>query len=119
MAKILIAEDDEAMRVFLAQALERAGHEVETVSNGADALDWIERDDCDLLLADVRMPGVDGISVARCVHLDKRPIPILFITGYAGDVLSARGLDTLGTQILPKPFKLSELVKKVGKVLAA
>ena len=63
MALILLAEDDDSMRSFLAKALERAGHKVRAVADGIDALAALaEEDDIDLLLADVVMPGLDGIE---------------------------------------------------------
>ena len=66
MAVILLAEDDDSMRTFLAKALERAGYQVRAVSDGIDALAALaEEGEVDLLLADVVMPGLDGIELAR------------------------------------------------------
>lgn len=117
MANILVAEDDDAMREFLAQALERQGHAVTAVSGGADALNSMAQHGFDLLVADIRMPGVDGISLARCARHDHPGVPILFVTGYAGEVLAERDFRSPRVDILPKPFRLNELVDTVSRIL--
>ena len=65
MARILLAEDDENLRFFLARALRRAGHEVSDHGDGESALGFMNEHAVDLLLADVVMPGLDGIELAR------------------------------------------------------
>lgn len=117
MSRIVIAEDDEAMREFLAQALIRQGHAVEAVSNGSEALEAIEG--CDLLLADIRMPGIDGISLARCVARDHPKLAIVFVTGFANEIRRECGLGQLHLEVLTKPFQLDELVDVVDRMLAA
>ena len=63
MTKILLAEDDDSMRAFLAAALRRAGHEVQDYADGETALAALEREVFDLLLTDIVMPGLDGIEL--------------------------------------------------------
>ena len=65
MARILIAEDDDAMREFLLHALTRSGHEVSALSSGDAAIQYAEAERFDLLLADVDMAGMDGVELAR------------------------------------------------------
>ena len=117
MSKIVIAEDDDAMREFLAQALSRRGHSVSTASNGAEALRAIEG--CDLLLTDVRMPGVDGVSLARCVASEYPETAVIFVTGFANEVRHEPSLDSLKLDVLSKPFQLNDLVQAVDRMLAA
>ena len=117
MSKIVIAEDDDAMREFLAQALSRRGHSVSTASNGAEALRAIEG--CDLLLTDVRMPGVDGVSLARCVASEYPETAVIFVTGFAHEVRHEPSLDNLKLDVLSKPFQLNDLVQAVDRMLAA
>lgn len=120
MSKILIAEDDDAMREFLAQALSRQGYTIVAVTNGADALEAMDAaESCDLLLADIRMPGVDGISLARCARRDYPDVPIVFVTGFANEIMSEIDFEPTRVEILPKPFQLNELVSVVDRVLAA
>lgn len=120
MPKILIAEDDDAMREFLTQALSRQGYAITAVANGADALDAMsDAEECDLLLADIRMPGIDGISLARCARRDFPKIPIVFVTGFANEIRSEMDFARNSVEILPKPLRLAELVTVVDRVLAA
>jgi two-component system cell cycle response regulator CpdR len=83
MAQILLAEDDDSMREFLAKALRRAGHEVVPVGDGLDALAQLSELPFDLLLADVVMPGLDGIELARRATKKQPGIKVMFITGFA------------------------------------
>ena len=85
MARILIAEDEEALRALTARALTDAGHEVLTAIDGADALDILTREGgrFDLLLTDIRMPLMDGIALALSVARDHPKIIILLMTAYA------------------------------------
>jgi CheY-like chemotaxis protein len=85
MARILIAEDEEALRALCARALQNDGHEVKTASDGGDALDLIVREEgrFDLLLTDIRMPIMDGIALALSTARDYPSLTILLMTGYA------------------------------------
>ena len=87
MAHILIAEDDESMRRVLTRALSEAGHRVRAVGDGLEAAERLAEDDFDLLLADVVMPGMDGIELARLVAAEKPGVRIMFITGFAAVAL--------------------------------
>ena len=118
MANILLAEDDENMREFLASALRRAGHEVTAVGDGVKALYALADNPVDLLLADVVMPGLDGIELARRAAKSQPQLKVMFITGFAAVALKAREKTPLGTQILSKPFHLRELVDQVETMLA-
>ena len=88
MPRIVIVEDDDAMREFLPQTLMRYGCEAIAIANGADALCALQDEgQYDLLLADVKIPGVNGVSLARCMRCDKTGLPIVFVTGYVGELL--------------------------------
>ncbi len=113
MARILLAEDDENMRIFLARALERAGHEVSAVGDGDAALALAGAGEFDLLLADVVMPGIDGIELARRVSTILPELRIMFITGFAP------GFARRQPRVLAKPFHLRQLVDEIDKVLTA
>jgi two-component system cell cycle response regulator CpdR len=122
MACILLAEDDESLRQFLAKALTRAGHEVVHCGDGKEALTWVEDrgTDFDLLLADIVMPGLDGIELARRAAETIPALKVLFITGFAAVALHARQSGpTADTKVLSKPFHLRDLVGEVDKILAA
>ena len=119
MARILLAEDDESMRVFLAKALRRAGHEVTDVGDGMDAMLVLTEGEVDLLLADVVMPGLDGIELARRAAKEQPGIKVMFITGFAAVALKARNETPRGTRVLSKPFHLRELVSQIDFMLAS
>ena len=120
MAKILLAEDDESMRMFLAGALRRAGHEVEACGDGLEALQALESDHYELLLADIVMPGMDGIELACRAAEQLSDLKVLFITGFAVVASNARKAGgPREAKVLSKPFHLRELVHQVEKILAA
>lgn len=120
MAFILLAEDDDSMRTFLANALARAGHQVESCADGLEASRLLDDVGFDLLLADIVMPGMDGIELAR-IAADKVPgLKVLFITGFAAVALKAQQSQPGGTaKVLSKPFHLRDLVDEVDRILAA
>ena len=120
MARILIAEDEDALRALVGRALLEAGHAVMAAADGAEALDILVREGgaFDLLLTDIRMPVMDGIALALAVARDYPDLPILLMTGYADQRERALGLDALIEGVLAKPFTLAELRSEVAGVLA-
>jgi len=119
MATILLAEDDESMRRFLASALERAGHEVTSFGDGAQAYAALQGIRFDLLLSDIVMPGLDGIELAkRAAELDPA-LKIMFITGFAAVALHPASEAPRHAKVLSKPFHLREIVQEVERIMAA
>lgn len=119
MATILLAEDDLSMRQFLTAALERAGHKVTPCENGLDALEEATKqsDDIDLLLADIVMPGIDGIELSQRVHDINPAIRVMFITGFSGVAVNAKDDQEAPAKVLSKPFHLNDLVDQIETVL--
>lgn len=119
MARLLVAEDDEAVRAFLEKAFELDGHEVRTAEDGAMALEVLteEQGDFDLLLTDIQMPVMDGIALALSAVRDFPELPILLMTGYANQRERAHGLDELVEDVIMKPFSLADIREAVGDVL--
>ena len=118
MARILLAEDDDQLRVFLTRGLERAGHAVDSVGDGAAALALSENTDFDLLLADVVMPGLDGIALAREVTRRQPGIRVMFITGFAAVALQDEGFKPKSPRVLAKPFHLRHLISEIEALLS-
>lgn len=115
MIRILLAEDDDAMRTYLARALEQAGYRVDAVDRGTAALPLIEATDYDLLLSDIVMPEMDGIELAqRCGEMSPRT-RVMFITGFAAVALRA-SQEAPRAKTLSKPFHLKELVREVERM---
>jgi len=115
MIRILLAEDEEAMRTYLARALQSAGYGVVAVDRGTAALPHLEAGDFDLLLSDIVMPEMDGIELAqRCAEISPRT-KVMFITGFAAVTLKA-GREAPGAKVLSKPFHLKDLVLEVERM---
>lgn len=118
MADILLAEDDDAMRQFLSTALSRDGHRVISHRDGHQALAALERR-YDLLIADIVMPGLDGIELARRARESDPRLRVMFITGFAAVALEEGKPVVPGATVLSKPFHLRDLVSQVKQLLAA
>ncbi|MDO8422180.1 MAG: response regulator [Parvibaculum sp.] len=119
MARILLAEDDDSMRRFLAKALQNAGHDVESFGNGHDAHSKLKDDIFDILLTDIVMPEMDGIELARrAAELDPT-LKIMFITGFAAVALNPETETPKDAKVLSKPFHLRDLVAEVERLMAA
>ncbi|HEY7764282.1 MAG TPA: response regulator [Aestuariivirgaceae bacterium] len=119
MARILLAEDDDDMRRFLVRALERAGHDVTSFSEGASAFEEVKQASFDLLLTDIVMPEMDGIELARrAAELDPS-LKIMFITGFAAVALNPDSRAPKDAKVLSKPFHLKDLVSEVERMVAA
>jgi two-component system, OmpR family, response regulator MprA len=115
--KLLVAEDDRAVRAALERALTLEGYGVATVKNGAETLAWLAGDTADALLLDVTMPVVDGLTVCRVLRGEGNRVPILMLTARAATGDRIAGLDAGADDYLPKPFDLGELLARVRALL--
>ncbi|RVT44006.1 cell cycle two-component system response regulator CpdR [Sphingobium algorifonticola] len=115
MVRILLAEDDDAMRQYLARALEKSGYEVVAVDRGTAALPLIGPDAFDLLLTDIVMPEMDGIELAQQAATIAPDMRVMFITGFAAVTLKA-GKSMPQAKVLSKPFHLRDLVLEVERM---
>jgi two-component system, cell cycle response regulator CpdR len=119
MARILLAEDDESLRRFLASALAKAGHQVSDFGDGEQAYACLSTESFDLLVTDIVMPGLDGIELAkRAAEMDEG-LKIMFITGFAAVALHPSSNAPKRAKILSKPFHLRELVQEIERLTAA
>ncbi|HEU5275628.1 MAG TPA: response regulator [Xanthobacteraceae bacterium] len=119
--RILIAEDEEVSRAFIARALAQDGHEVVATVDGGEALDVLTREQgrFDVLLTDIRMPVMDGIALALAAARDFPALTIVLMTGYADQRERAHGLDALIHDVIAKPFTMEEIRKAVSGALVA
>ncbi|HEY3469766.1 MAG TPA: response regulator transcription factor [Amycolatopsis sp.] len=115
--RILVVDDDRAVRESLRRSLEFNGYQVELASDGAQALEAIIADRPDAMVLDVMMPRLDGLEVARRLRSTGDDLPILVLT--ARDTVSDRvsGLDAGADDYLPKPFALEELLARLRALL--
>jgi CheY-like chemotaxis protein len=119
-ANILIAEDEEPLRDLVARALIEQGHRVMATADGTEALEALQSSDgdFDVLLADIKMPGMDGIALALAVARDFPKIPILLMTGYADQRERAAGIESLICDGVAKPIKMVEIRSAVASAIA-
>jgi two-component system, cell cycle response regulator CpdR len=120
MARILVVDDEEAVRALIARGLALDGHEVLMAGDGAEALDVLteHKGRFDLVLSDIRMPLMDGIAMALAAKRDWPDLTILLMTGYAEQRERAKSLENIVVDVMTKPFGLAELRSTVAKVLA-
>jgi len=115
MIRILLAEDDDSLRHYLARALDQAGYEVDAVDRGTAALPLLQSREYDLLVSDIVMPEMDGIELAqRCSQISPYT-RVMFITGFAAVALKAAA-EASSRRVLSKPFHLRELVLEVERM---
>ena len=115
--RILVVDDDRAVRESLRRSLSFNGYTVETASDGMEALDSIKSERPDAVVLDVMMPRLDGLEVCRRLRSTGDDLPILVLT--ARDSVSERvsGLDAGADDYLPKPFALEELLARLRALL--
>lgn len=118
MARILVAEDEETVRIFVTRALEHFGHEVRAVGDGGAAVQELARRPYDLLLTDIVMPVMDGIALALKTAQDHPHMPVLLMTGYATEKQRAHNLDAIIHKVISKPFSMDEIGRHVDEALA-
>ena len=118
MARILISEDDPAVRSFVLRALTHRGHEVTGVCDGVEALELLKGQDFDLLSTDIVMPGLDGIGLSLKVASERPELPILLMTGFADQRERANGLESLVHDVITKPFSLADIRKMVRQAIS-
>ena len=115
MIRILLAEDDDVMREYLARALTKSGYAVESVDRGTTALDLIKSGQSfDLLLTDIVMTEMDGIELAQKAAVIAPMLRVMFITGFSAVSLKA-GQAMPNAKVLSKPFHLRDLVLEVDR----
>ena len=119
MARILITEDEDSLRSFVARALRLDGHETAEAADGAEGLEVLNSSSFDLLLSDIRMPVMDGIELAHRASASFPDMKILLMTGYAEQRERADDLMEKIVDVVSKPFSLPDIRTAVAKALAA
>src|ERR671926_909319 len=113
---VLVVEDEASIASFVSLYLKNAGYAVKAVSNGADALAQVEREQPSLIVLDLMLPDMDGIDVCRRIR-QRRDVPILMLTARDEDIDKIIGLEVGADDYMTKPFNPRELVARVKAIL--
>jgi two-component system NtrC family sensor kinase len=118
-ARILVIDDERAVRELISDALKIEGHDVHTAENGREGLDEIGRQRFDLVLCDLRMPEMDGQALYEEIQRDHPQVlkRIVFVTAQANSSDYGPFLRSTGIPVIEKPFTLSQLRQMVSKVV--
>jgi DNA-binding response OmpR family regulator len=116
MTKLLLVEDDQTLRETLAYNLAREGYTVIEADNGVTALDLAREQQPDLIILDVMLPELDGLTVCRTLRREM-DVPIVLLTARSGEVDRIIGLDSGADDYIVKPFSLGELLARLRAVL--
>jgi two-component system response regulator MprA len=116
-ATVLVAEDDRAVRDALVRTLRVEGYDVEAATDGAQTLDAIEASSPDLVVLDVMMPQIDGLTVCRRIRAGGNRVPVLILTARREIGDRVAGLDAGADDYLPKPFHSDELLARIRALL--
>ena len=116
-ARILLADDDRAIRDALTRALALEGYDVVQAADGAQALVQVESARPEMAILDVMMPNVDGLTVCRVIRAERNRLPILMLTARTETQDRVAGLDAGADDYLAKPFDLEELLARVRALL--
>ncbi len=107
--KILVADDEPLMRNLLIRILESEGYQVNVVSSGIEALECLQKDRYDLLLSDVKMPGISGFELLRRVKAAYPEVAVIMMTGYGEAYSIKQALMDGADEYITKPFKNHEI----------
>lgn len=116
--KVLVAEDNSAVREFIVRAIQSMdGFHLTSVNDGQEALNRLTESKFDILITDIVMPNIDGITLALKAMREYEDLRIIMISGYVQERMRAHNLDALVNRIIAKPFSLEEICEAVQDVL--
>lgn len=115
--RILVVDDEGSIRDLLAKTLALAEYDVDTAADGRTALDRLRQESYDLLIADLKMPGIDGLSVIREAKRYKASLPVIIITGYSTESAAIEAVNLGVSGYLTKPFRVPQVLAAAAKAL--
>src|SRR5688572_29248832 len=116
--RVLVVEDDDAMRDLLVEELSEAGYQVQAAANGREGVECVRRTPFDLVITDLRMPEVDGFDLIRDVVATPRAPHIVMITAFGSIETAIRAVKLGAYDYITKPFEMEELILVADKALA-
>jgi DNA-binding NtrC family response regulator len=114
--RVLLVDDDELTRVTHVRGLRRAGYEVEAAESGEQALQQLSTGPCDVVLTDLRMPGMDGLELLRAVRTQYPDVDVILMTAHASVETAVAALKEGASDYLAKPFRMQQLEHRLGKL---
>jgi excisionase family DNA binding protein len=115
--RILVVDDEESVRDLLAKTLTMADYDVDTAGDGPSALDRLRAVEYDLLITDLKMPGMDGLSVIREARRQAPDLPVIVITGYSTEASAIEAINLGVAGYLTKPFRLPRILAAAARAL--
>jgi excisionase family DNA binding protein len=115
--RVLVADDEASIREVLTRTLQLAEYDVHTVADGAAALDRLRLERYDVLVADLRMPGMDGLSLIREARRLDTALRVLIITGYSNEASAIEAINLGVSGYLTKPFRVPQVLAAVARAL--
>jgi two-component system alkaline phosphatase synthesis response regulator PhoP len=115
--RVLVVEDDPHLAAGVMENLREEGYQVSLAADGEQALEWLRRASCALIVLDVMLPGIDGFGVCRTLREQGNSTPVLFLTARGDTIDRVRGLEAGGDDYLAKPFHLQEFLLRVRAIL--
>lgn len=115
--RVLVVDDEASIRDLLSKTLALAEYEVDTAPDGRSALDRMRMHPYDLLIADLKMPGMDGLSVIREAKRYKADLPVIIITGYSTEASAIEAVNLGVAGYLTKPFRVPQVLAAAAKAL--
>lgn len=115
---VLVADDDASVRKLVAQLLEGRGYVVDQAGDGSSALERLKVQNYDLLIVDLKMPDIDGLTVARIARQAARRLPVIIITGHSTEERAVEAANLGVSGYLLKPFGAEQVVGAVDRALA-
>lgn len=116
MGRILIVDDEKNMRKTLADILHDEGYEVATAATGDEAVELCSKNEFDVVLMDVRMPGIDGVEAFRRIRRHREGVRVILMSGYDATQLKEAALDEGAIAFLSKPLDVQKMIQLIGEV---
>lgn len=115
--RVLVVDDEESIRQLLTKTLAMAEYETQSVADGRTGLDLLRREAWDLLIADLRMPEMDGLSLIREARRLHPRLPVIIVTGYSSEASAIEAVNLGVVGYLVKPFRIPHILSAVAKAL--
>ena len=119
MPSILVVDDELSMREFLKILLEKEGYDVSSAADAADAIDQIKSAGFDLIISDIKMPGMGGLTLLEKIKEIDNSLPVIMITAYASPENAVVAMKSGAFDYITKPFKVDEIIKIIKSAISS